>query len=64
VSKEPFLELDNVIGDAGVFFVAFPLFIPNGLLAPLLESKYELPASIDSCRGDVIKLKGRESRFE
>jgi hypothetical protein len=40
------------------------LFVASGLRPPLLESKYEPPASIDSWSGDVMKLNGRESRFE
>jgi len=64
VSKELFLGLDRVAGEVDVFFAALPLFVAKGRLEPLLVSKYELPGSIDSCRGDVIKLKGRDSRFE
>lgn len=64
VSKELLLAFDRAIGEVGDFFAAFPLFVPKGLLEPLPGSKYEPPASMDSCRGDVIKLRGRDSRFE
>ena len=64
-SKDALLGLWSMAGEVCAFFGVLPFILGEGLvLDGLFESKYVSPASIDSCSGEVTKLKGRESRFE